>query len=132
MVAGYEIVFRQMSPALVILRPNKPLYTIIDANDAYLKLTNSKLADIVGKGVFEAFPENSEHIQTEFGEMTRRNLDLALETKEPQPTFLVKYAIKHDDEFVDLFWTVDNVPIVLNGEVVYIAQHPKLLKAFNK
>jgi PAS domain-containing protein len=132
MAPGFELVFRQMSPALVVLKPDKPKYTIVDANEAYLKATNSKLEDIIGKGVFEAFPENEEGKQTEHGGMTRQNLDMVVATKQPFPTFLVKYAIKFDGQFFDMYWSIDNVPVMKDGEILYIAQHPKPITALNK
>lgn len=44
-------------PCQIIL-PDAPKFTIAEVNDAHLKTTGTKRSDLIGKGAFEAFPEN--------------------------------------------------------------------------
>jgi hypothetical protein len=44
------------TPCLFLL-PDSPKFTVIDANDAYLKVTGTQLSQIVGRNMFDIFPE---------------------------------------------------------------------------
>ena len=47
------------SPApLLVLAPDAPRFTIREANDAYLAATMRTRVGLVGRGIFEAFPDN--------------------------------------------------------------------------
>jgi PAS domain S-box-containing protein len=45
------------APSLVLL-PDVPKFTIAEANDAYLELVSMTRDDLIGKGFYEAFPDN--------------------------------------------------------------------------
>lgn len=45
------------APSLVLL-PDVPKFTIVEVNDAYLELVHMTRGDLIGKGFFEAFPNN--------------------------------------------------------------------------
>jgi PAS domain S-box-containing protein len=45
------------APSLVLL-PDVPKFTIAEANDAYLELVSMTRNDLIGKGFYEAFPDN--------------------------------------------------------------------------
>src|SRR5438270_12998505 len=42
----------------LILLPDPPQYTIAAVTDAYMKATLTKREDIIGRGMFEVFPDN--------------------------------------------------------------------------
>ena len=42
---------------VLVLAPDGPRFTILAASDAYLDATLTQRAEIVGKGVFEVFPD---------------------------------------------------------------------------
>ncbi|HEU4608058.1 MAG TPA: hypothetical protein VFS31_08115, partial [Chitinophagaceae bacterium] len=42
----------------LILLPDAPKFTIVGVTDAYLRATITKREEILGKGLFEVFPDN--------------------------------------------------------------------------
>ena len=42
----------------LILRPNSPRFTIVEVNDLYLHVTGTERSEIIGRGLFEVFPDN--------------------------------------------------------------------------
>lgn len=55
----FKLVFESTPDALLILRPDDA-FTIAGASDAYLKETLTVREEIIGKGVFDVFPDNPE------------------------------------------------------------------------
>ena len=54
--SGFEALFQAApSPFLVVTPPN---YTIIAVNDEYLRATMTERAAILGRGLFEVFPDD--------------------------------------------------------------------------
>jgi PAS domain-containing protein len=51
--------FFNISPTpSLLLHIDWPKFTITDVNEAYLEATQTKREDLIGKGIFEAFPDN--------------------------------------------------------------------------
>ena len=53
----FKIVFEK-SPGSLLVRGDAPCFTIVAASDTYLEVTSSTRKTIIGKGFFEAFPED--------------------------------------------------------------------------
>jgi len=53
----FKIVFEK-SPGSLLIKGDAPRFTIVAASDSYLEVTSSTRESIVGKGFFEAFPED--------------------------------------------------------------------------
>ncbi|HVW98759.1 MAG TPA: ATP-binding protein [Mucilaginibacter sp.] len=53
----FKTVFEK-SPGSLLVRGDAPHFTIVAASDTYLEVTSSTRAAIIGKGFFEAFPED--------------------------------------------------------------------------
>jgi len=54
-----QLVFRQSRQAVIIVGTDAPRWTILDVNDAYLAVTHRRREDLLGRGLFEAFPESA-------------------------------------------------------------------------
>ena len=49
----------QASPApFLVLKPDAPHFTVAEVNDAYLSATMRKRDELVGRPIFEAYPDN--------------------------------------------------------------------------
>lgn len=95
-------------------------FNVIAATDAYLATTLTKREEIVGKNVFDVFPENPKDPNTSRQRLTE-SLNLAVSSKEPNKMPTIKYDIQNDNnEFVERWWNVYNVPVVENGNVTFI------------
>jgi hypothetical protein len=55
---NYTSLFAGLPGLYLILKPDSPKFTIVDASDAYLNATMTKREIIIGHGLFEIFPDN--------------------------------------------------------------------------
>ncbi|MCJ8208505.1 ATP-binding protein [Mucilaginibacter sp. RS28] len=111
----------EFAPPTVIVRPDPPRFTIIAANDGYLKVTKSSWADLEGKGLLEAFPQNPKDATTTNNVASlRESLTKAVITKLPQELPSQKYDIpvRGTDQFETRYWKATNSPVLnKQGEV---------------
>ncbi len=84
----YTAVFRVSPTPTLILLPNAPLFTIVDANDSYLTLTNKQREELLGKGFFEVFPTNPYLNDNEW----KKSFDAILSTKQAHKLVPQKFA----------------------------------------
>src|ERR1700742_3880443 len=61
----FRIVFEK-SPGSILVKADIPRFTILAVSDSYLKVTSTTREEIVGRGFFEAFPDDEtvEHDET--------------------------------------------------------------------
>ena len=57
---SYRTLFTALPESYIIFAANDPIYTIVDINPAQARLTMTKPAAIIGKPMFEVFPDVSE------------------------------------------------------------------------
>jgi PAS domain S-box-containing protein len=117
-------VFRSLQANFVILKPDKPFYTILDISDELLQITGKKRNEVINKSVFEAYPENpAAPTTTSTGASSlRTSLNNALESKFLDDTCRVRYDIKNaNGEFEARYWSASSKPVLdSNGEVSFI------------
>ncbi len=84
---------------------------IVAANDAYLARTGRERADLVGIGVFEAFPDNPADPETSGTDILRASFESVLSTGEPHLLPWQRYDIRERADgagFVRKTWSVRN------------------------
>lgn len=84
----YSEVFKAIPTPCLVLLPNKPFFTIVDANDAYLALTATTREQLIGKNFFEVFPRNPYQNDTVWNSI----FDKVLREKRPHKVTPQKYA----------------------------------------
>src|ERR1700761_6074847 len=132
---GYQDIFNNISATILVMSIDAPSYTILDANDAYLKATNSTREALVGKSVFAAFPANPTDEVSKNIERTIFSFEQAINTKRPHTMSNYRYdiPIPGTDEFEERYWTTTNTPILdANGEVQYFIHSPINVTELNK
>ncbi len=108
------------SPApFLVLEPDAPRFTIAEVNDAYLAATMRTRADVVGRGVFEAYPDNPEDPVIAGVRTLRTSLEHVLASKQPDTLPGLRYDIaRPDGTFEARWWSPVNSPVLDdNGEV---------------
>jgi len=104
----------------LLIRSDSPRFTMLAASESYLQLTGKSKTDLIGIGVFEAFPprpeglEDSEDLKASFLEV--------LATKKTHQLPVQRYDI-HDVEthFIEKYWRISNSPVLNEeGDVAYI------------
>ena len=110
----------ESSPSLhLILAPD---LTIVAVTDAYAAATMTKRGQIVGKGLFEVFPDNPDDPQATGESNLRSSLETVLKTKQPHRMAVQKYDIRRPDGTFEVrHWSPYNSPVLdKKGEVAYI------------
>lgn len=97
---------------------------IAAANRAYLASVNRKLADIVGRWAWDAFPTDEVTLKQAVASFHR-----VLRTREPDTMALLRFDVPRSEEdgggFEKRFWSITHTPVLDNtGEVAFVLQHP--------
>lgn len=111
---NFSQVFQLLPCPSLILLPDSPRFTIAGVNDAYLKTVDSAAKDLIGKGVFEAFPENPEDLQSKGVENLLNSLDFVTDFKEKHKMLPQKYdiPIRGTSGFKVKHFISENIPIM--------------------
>ncbi|EYF04281.1 PAS domain-containing hybrid sensor histidine kinase/response regulator [Chondromyces apiculatus] len=100
----------------------------VDANQAYLRTTASRLEDIRGRHVLDAFPHDPEDPQNENARQLRASFERVLARRAPDVLALIVYRVPaHVDGNViiqERYWSATHTPLFdEQGEVAFILQH---------
>lgn len=118
----FDSLFKAMPPALII-KPDAPAFTLVDANEAYFKLTGSEPGDIIGKSISEAFPHpTADHPGNDDVIAT---LHWVIENKRAKliPTQHYDVPVQGSDQFERRYWITVYSPVLdEKGDLVYICQ----------
>ncbi|HEX2202239.1 MAG TPA: PAS domain S-box protein [Longimicrobium sp.] len=114
--------FDSAPDAYLLLAPDPPRFTMVAANEARLRVTMTRREDVVGRPLFEVFPDNP----TDPGATGVRNLQASLNevlrTGRPHRMALQKYDIRTPaGEFEERYWDPLNSPVFDDrGKLIYI------------
>lgn len=116
----YKKVFRALPGKILVLLPIS--FEIIVVTDEYLMATNTCEHDLVGKSLFEVFPDNPEDQQADGVENLSASLKRVLSLKTTDIMSLQRYPIRSPEVcYVEHFWSVANSPIFNDaGEVEFL------------
>ncbi|HEX5871746.1 MAG TPA: PAS domain-containing protein, partial [Longimicrobium sp.] len=112
----------------LILRADAPHYTIVAASDAYLSATRSTRdgpRGIVGRGIFEAFPDPPEQPDATGEQNVRASIERAIATRAPDPMPVQHYPVPlPDGTFEEHHWSPIHTPVVDpgSGRVTHVIQ----------
>ncbi len=111
--ADYQALFRASPYPYLVLAPD---LTIMGANDAYLRAVRRTSEELIGRYVFDAFPENKRNPQsTDAGEV-KASLQRALAEGAPDATAFIRYAIPVATPagivFEERYWSAVHTPVL--------------------
>jgi signal transduction histidine kinase len=121
----YRLLFETAPGPYLILTPD---LTIAAVNEAYLTATMTKREEIVGRGLFEVFPDNPDDPAATGVRNLRTSLDRVRERRAPDTMAVQKYDIRRPESagggFEERYWSPTNVPVFdAQGKLVYIIHH---------
>lgn len=127
-MVNFAALFEQAPCAYLVLLPDAPRYTIASASDAYLRATLARREGtdaIIGRGVFEAFPDPPDDPSATGTRNLRNSLETVLSTKAPHLMAVQRYDIQAPDHTWEVrYWEPLNTPVLRpDGEVEYILHH---------
>ena len=113
----------ETAPALLLVMD--PELRIVAVSDDYLEATMTRREEIVGRSLFEVFPDNPEDPEATGVSNLSASLDRVRERREPDTMEIQKYDIRRPDEdgggFEERFWSPRNVPVLdERGELAFI------------
>lgn len=100
-------------------------FNMVAANEARLKATMTTREEIIGRNLFEVFPDNPDDPAADGVRNLRLSLERVLQTKQPDAMAVQKYDIPRPDAqgggFEVRYWSPLNSPVLgENGELKYI------------
>lgn len=121
----FRRLFEGIPGPYLILKADAPRFTIEAVSDAYLAATMTQRNQIVGRGLFEVFPDNPDD-PTASGTMNlNTSLNRVLKTRAAHTMAIQKYDIQRPQEegggFEERFWSPTNAPLFSeSGELTHI------------
>jgi PAS domain S-box-containing protein len=98
---------------------------ILTASEAYLKATLTERDNIVGRSIFEVFPDNPDTAQARGSSNVNASLQQAIATRKPHRMALQRYDVPRPASlgggFEEKYWSPLNTPVLdAEGRVAYL------------
>ena len=118
----FRLLFESAPGLYLVLTPE---LTIVAASDAYLRATMTRREDILGRALFEVFPDNPEDPAASGVRNVSASLGRVTEHRKPDTMPVTRYDMRRPDSkgggFEERFWNAVNRPVVgPDGELRYL------------
>jgi signal transduction histidine kinase len=112
------MLFESAPGLFLVLTPDLRIAAV---TDEYLAATMTRREEILGRGIFEVFPDNPDDASADGTSNLRASLERVLATRSPDTMAVQKYDVRDaGGAFQVKYWSPKNMPIVRGGEVAYI------------
>ena len=113
------------SPHPYMLLDPAPGLCIVDINDAYARATLTSRSDVVGRSLFEIFPDNPDDALADGVSNLYASLRTVVKTGQPHAMAIQRYDIRDPQgQFIERHWQPINSPIHdRDGILIYILHH---------
>jgi len=120
----FRTLFESAPDLFLVLLPDAG-FTIVAASDAYLRATLTEREEIVGRGLFEVFPDNPDDQTANGTSNLRASLQRVLASGAADTMAVQKYDIRRPESagggFEERYWSPVNSPVLApSGEPVYV------------
>ena len=108
----FEAFFNAAPNPYLVLTPD---FTIAAANDPFLRATRSNRKDVVGRKLFEVFPENPEDTGATGARDLKASLQRVIQYRRPDALSVQKYDIPRpapETGFEERYWSTLNSPVL--------------------
>ena len=121
----FRVFFESAPGAFLVVRPDDPVFTIVAVSNGYAQVSGVKREDILGRGVFEVFPDNPENSAASGVRSLRASFQRTIASRTPDQISRQRYDIEHctaeDGGFEQRYWNILNTPLLgANGQVEYL------------
>ncbi|AKZ63921.1 histidine kinase [Herbaspirillum hiltneri N3] len=119
-ITDFQLLFESVPGLFLVLLPD---FTIIAVSDAYSQATLTRREQIVGRHLFDVFPDNPDDPAADGVANLRSSLERVLATKAPHAMAMQKYDVPYPDGkgFETRYWSPSNFPVFgKDGAVRYI------------
>jgi signal transduction histidine kinase/FixJ family two-component response regulator len=128
----FRVLFEAAPGLYLVLSPE---LRIVAASDAYLRATMTSREAIVGRPMFEVFPDNPADAGATGSRNLRTSLERVLATRQSDALAVQKYDVRRPPEqggeFEERYWSSVNSPVLgPDGEVAYVIHGVEDVTAF--
>lgn len=132
--AHYRLLFEAAPEPYLILRPDAQ-FTILAVNSAYAAATLLEREAVIGRGIFEVFPDNPEDPAATGVANLRASLQRVVANRAADAMAVQRYDIPRPASegggFIERYWSPVNVPVLAeDGELRYIIHRVEDVTAF--
>jgi two-component system, cell cycle sensor histidine kinase and response regulator CckA len=118
----FRTLFESAPGLYLVLSPD---LTIVAVSDAYLRATMTNRADIIGRGMFDVFPDNPDDPDATGVSNLSASLERVLQSRTSDTMAVQKYDIRRPEseggKFEERYWSPINSPVLSEkGELLYI------------
>jgi len=107
--AVLQNLFESAPGLFLVLTPD---FTITAVSDAYLKATMTRREEIMGRGLFDVFPDNPDDADATGVSNLRASLNRVLQNAAPDTMAIQKYDVRRPDgTFEERYWSPVNSPV---------------------
>jgi PAS domain S-box-containing protein len=108
--AVLQELFESLPSLFVILTPD---LKIVSVSDAYLRATMTKRQDLVGRDIFEVFPDNPDDPDTKGMSTVRASFERVIQTGAPDTMAIQKYDVRRPDGAFEVrYWSPMNSAVL--------------------
>jgi PAS domain-containing protein len=130
----YKEIFRGSPHNYILFAPDAPTFTILDISSAFLRSLGMTREYMVGKGLFEVFPDNPDS-EVKNERVLMEHMMRVIAEKEPNKMPIVRYDIPvpGTDKFEVRYWSPENFPLLdAKGDLVLIIHTAVDISAIRK
>lgn len=107
----FRVVFEESPEVLLVLLPDAPRFTMVAATRARLLATQTTPEQVIGRPLFEVFPDDPDDPDATGVRNLRESLERVLATRQPDAMPVQRYAIRMPDgKFVERYWSPRTSP----------------------
>jgi len=116
----------ESAPGLyLVVRPDTPAFTIVAVSQSYLDATGTAREPILGRGIFELFPDDPDHPRPSGPRDLRASLDRVVMNRVPDAMVVQKYDVARPQleggGFEERYRSLTNSPVLgADGTLEYI------------
>lgn len=123
----FHVLFESIPGSYLVILPDSA-YTIVAVSDAYLRATKTTRQEILGRGIFDVFPDNPDDPHADGVSNLRASLQRVITGKTFDAMAIQKYDIRRPKSegggFEERYWSPRNFPLLNEaGAVSQIIHH---------
>ena len=127
---SFQSLFESCPGLILILASDSPHFTIVAANNDYLLSTMTKREEILGRGIFDVFPDNPKDPKAMGSANVLASLTRVLKSKAPDTVAVIKYDILRLESsgggYEERYWSPTHSPVFdSSGEITHIIHQVK-------
>jgi len=117
-IISFQKLFSLLPVPAVVLLPDAPRFTIVEANKAYLDMSTATREAVLGIGFFDAFPNNPYRNEQALYESLLEVINTRRQTRSSTREYPFGHVLPNREK---VFLEADNIPVLSEqGEVEYI------------